>query len=606
MCSIAAAATDRSLAVVSSVDSTEATGLAERLTSARDVLAPGQLLLVATDSKSAALAQSLGVAWYRPASRARAGGGGGGGGGQGATEAVAAQWRVASLLLRAGCVVVVSTSRVRWAASPFPHLSRDVDVEAAQASASSSSRGSVVGVHDPPMGWSAYGQTMTCPLLDPSVVALQPTHASAELAAQLASRVDGSGSIRVSHGGGGLSMLLTRLVHQPAHDGETRAGVTMRALRHSCFAAEQQGSVWSRLGVQGVVSTLAPSNAASNEEHGLGGGRGVAMPPSMGGNPNDILTSAAFEEARASVLTHGCKVQPRDEGAATPRPLNDILKPSDAFPHPAACAADENMAALCELLRVAAVNREVLAAVSNKNIFAMLGTFLVGCARANITNAVVVALDDPTAEFARKKGAHTYVRKLVARGGSTDNHATSGLKFAVLFEFLSAGCSVLLSDVDVLWMQNPFTLPSLYRDADVEGMTDGWDDATAYGYHWQAHRALRLSARNSGLFYARATVETRRMMERLKGRMQREAVWDQTAYNEEMWWATLPGEAAFGVSARVMNYFCNLNSKVLFRFMLNDEEMMARHRPVSIHVNCALKLTTPPRIYSTATLCRAF
>jgi hypothetical protein len=32
---------------------------------------------------------------------------------------------------------------------------------------------------------------------------------------------------------------------------------------------------------------------------------------------------------------------------------------------------------------------------------------------------------------------------------------------------------VLLSDVDVLWMQNPFTLPALYRDADVEGMTDG-------------------------------------------------------------------------------------------------------------------------------------
>jgi hypothetical protein len=26
-------------------------------------------------------------------------------------------------------------------------------------------------------------------------------------------------------------------------------------------------------------------------------------------------------------------------------------------------------------------------------------------------------------------GAHTYVRKLVARGGSTDNHATSGLKY---------------------------------------------------------------------------------------------------------------------------------------------------------------------------------
>ena len=61
--------------------------------------------------------------------------------------------------------------------------------------------------------------------------------------------------------------------------------------------------------------------------------------------------------------------------------------------------------------------------------------------------------------------------------------------------------------------------------------------ASAYGHRWGAHDALRLSARNSGMFYIRATVETVRMMGRLKERMQREAVWDQTAYNEEMWWA---------------------------------------------------------------------
>ena len=55
-----------------------------------------------------------------------------------------------------------------------------------------------------------------------------------------------------------------------------------------------------------------------------------------------------------------------------------------------------------------------------------------------------------------------------------------------LFKVLRAQRHVLLSDVDVLWLQNPFTLPSLYRDADVEGMTDGWDDVTAYGYHWRS------------------------------------------------------------------------------------------------------------------------
>ena len=56
---------------------------------------------------------------------------------------------------------------------------------------------------------------------------------------------------------------------------------------------------------------------------------------------------------------------------------------------------------------------------------------------------------------------------------------SSGLKFKILVDFLSIGCSVLLSDVDVIWLYDPF--PMLYKDTDVEGMTDGWDEPTSYG-----------------------------------------------------------------------------------------------------------------------------
>ena len=52
-----------------------------------------------------------------------------------------------------------------------------------------------------------------------------------------------------------------------------------------------------------------------------------------------------------------------------------------------------------------------------------------------------------------------------------------------------------------------------------------------------------------------------------------------------MWYAARSGSAAHGVSSRVMNYFCHMNSKTLFRFMLADEALMARHRPVSVHIN---------------------
>ena len=74
---------------------------------------------------------------------------------------------------------------VLWLASPFAHLSRDVDLEAAQLGGGEV-RGAVVGVHDPPMGWSAYGQTMTLPWLNADAVALAATEAASELAAAMA------------------------------------------------------------------------------------------------------------------------------------------------------------------------------------------------------------------------------------------------------------------------------------------------------------------------------------------------------------------------------------------------------------------------------------
>ena len=39
--------------------------------------------------------------------------------------------------------------------------------------------------------------------------------------------------------------------------------------------------------------------------------------------------------------------------------------------------------------------------------------------------------------------------------------------------------SVLLSDVDILTLKNPFE--HLYRDEDVEALSDGFDKQTAYG-----------------------------------------------------------------------------------------------------------------------------
>jgi hypothetical protein len=48
-------------------------------------------------------------------------------------------------------------------------------------------------------------------------------------------------------------------------------------------------------------------------------------------------------------------------------------------------------------------------------------------------------------------------------------------------EFLTLGYSLLLSDVDILTLKNPFD--HLYRDEDVEALSDGFDPPTAYGEH---------------------------------------------------------------------------------------------------------------------------
>lgn len=51
-----------------------------------------------------------------------------------------------------------------------------------------------------------------------------------------------------------------------------------------------------------------------------------------------------------------------------------------------------------------------------------------------------------------------------------------------LQDFLELGYSVLLSDVDIVTLRDPFGPGLLARDADVEGMTDGFDAMTAYGW----------------------------------------------------------------------------------------------------------------------------
>ncbi|KAJ7528069.1 hypothetical protein O6H91_16G082200 [Diphasiastrum complanatum] len=251
--------------------------------------------------------------------------------------------------------------------------------------------------------------------------------------------------------------------------------------------------------------------------------------------------------------------------------------------------------ALAKILSKIAINREVLVGISNNNVRDMLKLWFENIKRAKITNYLVVALDDPIAEFCREHKVPVYRRDAAindVQASTGDNHAVSGLKFQLLRDFLVLGYSVLLSDVDIVYLQNPFQ--HLHRDCDVESMSDGFDNITAYGYNdvtddpsmgWARYaHTFHIWMFNSGLFYIRPTLPSIELLDRVTTRVTKEKAWDQAVFNEELFFPSRPGYEGLHASKRVLDYLLFLNSKVLFKTIRKDERY-ASHKPVTVHVN---------------------
>ena len=78
-----------------------------------------------------------------------------------------------------------------------------------------------------------------------------------------------------------------------------------------------------------------------------------------------------------------------------------------------------------------------------------------------------------------------------------------------------------------------------------------------------------------------------RVVQVLAKRMASEDVWDQSAFNMEIFRPAYGSRASVGVSVRVMNFLCFLNTKLLFKHMRYDHELGSAqtHVPVTIHMN---------------------
>ncbi|KAI5660991.1 hypothetical protein M9H77_20314 [Catharanthus roseus] len=251
---------------------------------------------------------------------------------------------------------------------------------------------------------------------------------------------------------------------------------------------------------------------------------------------------------------------------------------------------------LAKILEKVAVNREVIVALANSNVKEMLEVWFTSIKRVGIPNYLVVALDEEIANFCKQNDVHVYERDpdegidSIARTGG--NHAVSGLKFRILREFLQLGYSVLLSDVDIVYLQNPFE--HLYRDSDVESMTDGHDNRTAYGYDdvhdepsmgWARYaHTMRIWVYNSGFFYIRPTIPSIELLDRVAGRLSREKAWDQAVFNEELFYPSHPGYDGLHASRRTLDFYLFMNSKVLFKTVRKNAKL-SKLKPVIVHIN---------------------
>lgn len=251
---------------------------------------------------------------------------------------------------------------------------------------------------------------------------------------------------------------------------------------------------------------------------------------------------------------------------------------------------------LAKILEKVAVNRELIVALANTNVKEMLEVWFTNIKKVGIPNYLVVALDDNIAEFCESNQVPVYKRDpddgIDSIGKEGGNHAVSGLKFHILREFLQLGYSVLLSDVDIVYLQNPFD--HLYRDSDVESMSDGHDNNTAYGYNdvfdepamgWARYaHTMRIWVYNSGFFYIRPTIPSIELLDRVATRLSKEKAWDQAVFNEELFYPSHPGYDGLHAARRTMDMYLFMNSKVLFKTVRNDANL-SKLKPVIIHVN---------------------
>jgi len=153
------------------------------------------------------------------------------------------------------------------------------------------------------------------------------------------------------------------------------------------------------------------------------------------------------------------------------------------------------------LQRVANERKEVMLSLANDVMMCtnrktcwwnggnVLETFLESLRRLQLRNSLVITLDDATEAFCTKRGDAPSLRLELpvpsAQQNSRGANMISTLKYGLLRQSLLMGFSILVVDLDLVFLKDPFL--HLYRDADIEASTDGFSKSWAGGQISSVH-----------------------------------------------------------------------------------------------------------------------
>jgi hypothetical protein len=315
------------------------------------------------------------------------------------------------------------------------------------------------------------------------------------------------------------------------------------------------------------------------------------------------------------------------QAASTSSPSCPPDRHTPAPPSAATAAADPDLAAALANV-TAATSPHILIAVANGAYAAGPDGGLVGAwarsAAATHTPTLLFALDEDAAGVATAAGVPAFRVDLPiplsqqqgqqGKGGGgaaapPSNHAVSALKYGLARRVLALGYTLLMSDVDVLFLRNPFEEGGaggggaglLPLGADVAASSDGWDAPSAYGWDdvhdepglgWGRHaHSTRILHLNSGLWAARPSGAAVAAVSLIEARVSAEPAWDQAVFNEVLLTPSHGAYASPGASLRVLEVDRFVNSRVLWA-RLGPAAVGAGRvpsdpatRPTAVHVN---------------------